>query len=91
MAKFFGNLHLVLLTGVAFALGVMFYFAGASEGVLPVNSTSVLVLAYTLGGVLAPALGAAMLDWAPVVGFPALLLAVAGPGWWLLRRANRAV
>ena len=60
------------------------------EGITLVNSTAVLVLSYTLGGVLAPALGAAMLDWAPVLGFPALLLAVAGPGWWLLRRANRA-
>ena len=61
------------------------------QGITLVNSTAVLVLSYTLGGVLAPALGAAMLDWAPMVGFPALLLAVAGPGWWLLRRANRAV
>jgi MFS family permease len=60
------------------------------EGITLVNSTAVLVLSYTLGGVLAPALGAAMLDWAPVLGFPALLLAVAGPGWWLLRRAHRA-
>ncbi len=59
------------------------------EGITLVNSTAVLVLSYTLGGVLAPALGAAMLQWAPVVGFPALLLAVAGPGWWLLRRAQR--
>ena len=60
------------------------------EGITLVNSTAVLVLSYTLGGVLAPALGAAMLDWAPMLGFPALLLAVAGPGWWLLRRAHRA-
>jgi MFS family permease len=59
------------------------------EGITLVNSTAVLVLSYTLGGVLAPALGAAMLDWAPVIGFPALLLAVAGPGWWLLRREHR--
>lgn len=59
------------------------------EGITLVNSTAVLVLSYTLGGVLAPALGAAMLDWAPVLGFPALLLAVAGPGWWLLRKENR--
>lgn len=58
------------------------------DGITLVNSTAVLVLSYTLGGVLAPALGAAMLQWAPVVGFPALLLAVAGPGWWLLRRAQ---
>ena len=58
------------------------------RGITLVNSTAVLVLSYTLGGVLAPALGAAMLDWAPVIGFPTLLLAVAGPGWWLLRRAR---
>jgi MFS family permease len=59
------------------------------QGITLVNSTAVLVLSYTLGGTLAPALGAAMLDWAPVFGFPALLLAVAGPGWWMLRRARR--
>jgi MFS family permease len=59
------------------------------QGITLVNSTAVLVLSYTLGGTLAPALGAAMLDWAPVIGFPALLLAVAGPGWWMLRRAQR--
>lgn len=57
------------------------------EGITLVNSTAVLVLSYTLGGVLAPALGAAALQWAPTIGFPALLLAVAGGGWWLLRRA----
>jgi MFS family permease len=60
------------------------------QGITLVNSTAVLVLSYTLGGVLAPALGALMLDWAPTVGFPLLLLAVAGPGWWLLRRAQSA-
>lgn len=42
MAKFFGNLHLVLVTGLVFALAVMFYFAGASEGALAVNANSVL-------------------------------------------------
>lgn len=58
------------------------------HGVTLVNSTAVLVLSYTLGGVLAPALGGLMLDWSPTLGFPVLLLAVAGPGWWLLRRAQ---
>ena len=58
------------------------------EGITLVNSTAVLVLSYTLGGVLAPALGAAALQWAPTLGFPALLIAVAGMGWWLLRRAD---
>ncbi len=58
------------------------------EGITLVNSTAVLVLSYTLGGVLAPALGGAALQWAPTLGFPALLIAVAGLGWWLLRRAD---
>ncbi len=60
------------------------------EGITLVNSTAVLVLSYTLGGVLAPALGAAALQWAPTLGFPALLLSVAGLGWWLLRRPATA-
>ncbi|MBN8483231.1 MAG: urate hydroxylase PuuD [Sphingomonadales bacterium] len=51
MAKFFGNLHLVLLTGVVFALVVMFHFAGASEGVLPVNSASVLSWLHVFFGI----------------------------------------
>ncbi len=55
------------------------------EGITLVNSTAVLVLAYTLGGVLAPALGAAALQWSPGLGFPVLLVLVAGLGWWLLR------
>ncbi len=56
------------------------------SGVTLVNSTAVLVMSYTLGGVLAPALGAAALQWAPTVGFPVLLLSIAGLGCWLLRR-----
>jgi hypothetical protein len=46
----------------------------------------VLVLSYTLGGVLAPALGAAALQWAPTYGFPALLIGVASVGCWMLWR-----
>ncbi|WP_439518053.1 MFS transporter [Hydrogenophaga sp.] len=60
------------------------------EGITLVNSTAVLVLSYTLGGVMAPAWGAAALQWAPTLGFPALLTLVAGAGWWLLRRARSA-
>lgn len=59
------------------------------QGVTLVNSTAVLVLAYTLGGVLAPILGAASLQWSPRLGFPALLLVVAMLGIWLLRRRPR--
>ncbi len=55
------------------------------EGITLVNSTAVLVLAYTLGGVCAPSLGSAALQWSPALGFPLLLVSVAGLGWWLLR------
>lgn len=49
-------------------------------GLALVNGTAVLVMAYTLGGVLAPALGAWALDASATVGFPALMLAVATAG-----------
>jgi MFS family permease len=58
------------------------------QGITLVNSTAVLVLSYTLGGVVAPSFGSAALQWAPTVGFPGLLLLVAASGWWLLRRAG---
>jgi MFS family permease len=59
------------------------------QGVTLVNSTAVLVLSYTLGGVLAPALGGAALQWAPTLGFPTLLLVVAGAGYARLRMRRR--
>jgi predicted MFS family arabinose efflux permease len=46
-------------------------------GLALVNSTSVLVMSYTLGGLLAPALGGMALQWSATLGFPALLLAAA--------------
>ena len=52
------------------------------QGLALVNSTAVLVMAYTAGGMLAPAAGGMMLQWAPTLGFPALLLAVAALGLW---------
>ncbi len=62
---------------------------GARErGVTLVNSTAVLVMAYTVGGVLAPSLAGAALQWAPRVGFPALLLTVAALCLVLLARAR---
>ncbi|MEQ1497877.1 MAG: urate hydroxylase PuuD [Novosphingobium sp.] len=42
MAKFFGNLHLVLLTGFVLALALAYHFVGASDGALPLNASSVL-------------------------------------------------
>jgi uncharacterized membrane protein len=51
MAKFFGNLHLVLLTGLVLAIIVMFHFAGASEGTLPINASSVLSWLHVFCGI----------------------------------------
>ena len=65
---------------------VMIDIGSRESGITLVNSTAVLVLSYTLGGVLAPALGAAALQWSPAVGFPGLLLLVASGGCWLLWR-----
>jgi MFS family permease len=59
------------------------------QGVTLVNNTAVLVLSYTLGGVLAPALGGAALQWAPTLGFPALLVLVAGVGFARLSHRSR--
>ncbi|WP_342129647.1 MFS transporter [Hydrogenophaga sp. OTU3427] len=65
---------------------VMIDIGSRESGITLVNSTAVLVMSYTLGGVLAPALGSAALQWSPTLGFPALLLGVAGAGYALLRR-----
>lgn len=60
------------------------------QGITLVNSTAVLVMAYTTGGILAPAMGAAMLQWSPRVGLPALLAGVAALGVVMLLRARLA-
>jgi MFS family permease len=56
------------------------------QGVALVNATAVLVLSYTAGGMLAPALGGAALQWAPQWGFPVLLAVVAALGLAALLR-----
>lgn len=56
------------------------------KGITLVNSTAVLVMSYTLGGMLAPALGAAVLDFSPALGFPLLLCTVALGGVAILWR-----
>ena len=87
-----------LAWGIAFtwgAAGAALYTLAMVEigqrhrGVALVNSTAVLVMAYTAGGMLAPAAGGAMLQWAPVLGFPALLAAVAVLGLWPLARSDK--
>ena len=57
------------------------------SGLALVNGTAVLVMAYTLGGVLAPALGAWALQVSAQVAFPALMLSVATAGVWALHRS----
>lgn len=64
---------------------------GAREkGITLVNSTAVLVLAYTLGGLMASGVSGALLDWSPRRGFPAVLIAVATLGLVALLRTPGA-
>jgi MFS family permease len=60
------------------------------KGITLVNSTSVLVLTYTLGGLIASAASGALIDWSPTVGFPAVLIAVAAVGLVALVRQRPA-
>ena len=54
---------------------------GAREkGMALVNSTAVLVLTYTLGGLTASAASGALIEGSLLLGFPSLLLAVAATG-----------
>jgi MFS family permease len=57
-----------------------------SKGVALENATAVLVLSYTLGGMLAPSLGSAALQWSPRIGFVVLLTGVAALAYLALRR-----
>ncbi|MEO8296627.1 MAG: MFS transporter [Burkholderiales bacterium] len=57
------------------------------QGVALVNATAVLVLSYTVGGMLAPVLAGSALQWQPQWGFPLVLscvgLAGLGAAWRL--------
>ncbi|PQA77673.1 MFS transporter [Rhodoferax sp. TS-BS-61-7] len=64
---------------------------GAREqGITLVNSTAVLVLNYTLGGLVASALSGALIDWSPNTGFPLVLISVAAIGLVALLRTRRS-
>jgi len=56
------------------------------RGITLVNSTSVLVLTYTLGALVASSCAGVLLDWSPGLVFPGTLLAVALAGWVVLWR-----
>ena len=68
---------------------VMVDIGATEKGMALVTSTSVLVLTYTLGGLVASALSGALLDRSPRVGFALLLVGVAAMGWLTLLRAQR--
>ena len=55
-----------------------------------VNSTVVLVLTYTLGGLMASGISGALIDWSPGVAFPAMLVAVSAVGLTALIRSHRS-
>ncbi len=63
---------------------------GAREkGTALVNCTAVLVLNYTLGGLVASGISGALIDWSASVAFPAVLILVAAVGLAALLRARR--
>jgi len=65
---------------------------GAREkGLTLVNSTAVLVLTYTLGGLVASGLSGALIELSPALGFPLLLTALALAGCVALLRHNRRI
>ena len=57
-----------------------------TKGIALENATAVLVLSYTVGGILAPSLGASALQWAPKWGLVSLLTVVAASLYLALRR-----
>jgi predicted MFS family arabinose efflux permease len=64
---------------------------GAREkGITLVNSTAVLVLTYTLGGLTASGMSGALIDWSPTVAFPLVLITVAAIGLVALVRSRKA-
>ncbi|MBU3739879.1 MAG: MFS transporter [Rhodoferax sp.] len=58
------------------------------KGITLVNSTAVLVLTYTLGGLAASSLSGALIQWSPRLGFPLALVGVAGIGLLALLRTR---
>jgi MFS family permease len=65
---------------------VMVDIGAREKGITLVNSTAVLVLTYTLGGLMASGVSGALLDQSPTLGFPALLIGVAAIGLAALTR-----
>lgn len=60
------------------------------KGITLVNSTAVLVLTYTLGGLMASGMSGALIDWSPGIAFPATLVLVAAVGLGALVRSRKS-
>jgi MFS family permease len=63
-----GNLYTLTMTDISCR----------ETGITLVNSTAVLVLAYTLGALVASSLSGALIDFSPWLGFPLVLVLVSG-------------
>ncbi len=74
-----GNLYTLTMTDIS----------SREAGITLVNSTAVLVLAYTLGALVASSLSGALIDASPWVGFPLVLVVVSGLATAALVRARR--
>jgi hypothetical protein len=59
------------------------------SGITLVNSTAVLVLAYTLGALIASSVSGALIDVSPWLGFPWILVLVSGLATAALVRTRR--
>jgi MFS family permease len=71
-----GNLYTLTMTDIS----------SREAGITLVNSTAVLVLAYTLGALVASSNSGALLDWSPRLLFPGVLFTVAISACWVLWR-----
>jgi len=74
-----GNLYTLTMTDIS----------SREAGITLVNSTAVLVLAYTLGALVASSISGALIDASPGVGFPLVLVMVSGLATAALVRARR--
>ena len=74
-----GNLYTLTMTDIS----------SREAGITLVNSTAVLVLAYTLGALVASSMSGALIDFSPWLGFPVVLVVVAGLATAVLVRARR--
>lgn len=73
-----GTLYMMAMTDIG----------SRDKGITLVNSTAVLVLTYTLGGLAASGVSGALIDWSAGVAFPAVLVLVAAAGLLALWRAR---